>query len=84
MASVDVLVIGGGQAGLAASWRLMQSGRHHLVVDASATVGDSWRRRYDSLTLFTPRSLSALPGMELTGDPNGYAGRVEFANYLER
>lgn len=84
MASVDVLVIGGGQAGLAASWRLKQLGCLHLVVDASTAVGDSWRRRYDSLTLFTPRSLSALPGMQLTGDPDGYAGRVEFANYLER
>ena len=81
--NADVLVIGGGQAGLAASYRLTEARVAHLVVDASARVGDSWRRRYDSLTLFTPRSLSALPGFTLPGDPNGYASRDEFAQYLE-
>lgn len=80
----DVLVIGGGQAGLAASYRLAQAGLSHLVVDASERIGDSWRRRYHSLTLFTPRRLSALPGLALEGDPEGYAGRLEFADYLER
>lgn len=81
--AVDVLVIGGGQAGLAASYRLTQAGAEHLVVDASVRTGDSWRSRYDSLTLFTPRSLSALPGMVLPGDPDGYANRNEFADYLK-
>jgi putative flavoprotein involved in K+ transport len=81
--AVDVLIIGGGQAGLAASYRLNQAGAEHLVVDASARIGDSWRSRYDSLTLFTPRSLSGLPGMALPGDADGYAGRDEFAEYLE-
>lgn len=81
-APVDVLVIGGGQAGLAASWRLGEAGVSHVVIDASQEVGDSWRRRYHSLTLFTPRSLSALPGLALYGDPEGYASRTEFADYL--
>ncbi|SMQ68566.1 putative flavoprotein involved in K+ transport [Devosia lucknowensis] len=80
---VDVLVVGGGQAGLAASYRLSRAGASHIVVDASARIGDSWRRRYDSLTLFTPRTLSALPGLSLLGEPEGYAGRDEFADYLE-
>ncbi len=82
--NVDVLIVGGGQAGLAASYRLAQAGVPHLVVDASAQVGDSWRHRYHSLTLFTPRRLSSLPGAPLDGDPEGYAGRLEFADYLER
>lgn len=81
---VEVLVIGGGQAGLAASWHLNRAGTRHLVVDSSDAIGDSWRRRYDTLTLFTPRSLSALTGLELAGDQQGYAGRLEFADYLER
>lgn len=80
---VDVLVVGGGQAGLAASRRLSSEGRSHLVVDSSARVGDAWRQRYDSLTLFTPRSLSSLPDQPISGDPQGYAGRDEFADYLE-
>lgn len=81
---VEVLIVGGGQAGLAASWRLKQAGCSHLVVDASRVTGDSWRRRYHSLMLFTPRSLSALPGKALSGDQEGYASRLEFADYLER
>jgi putative flavoprotein involved in K+ transport len=81
---VDVLIVGGGQAGLAASYRLAKAGVSHLVVDASPRVGDSWRHRYDSLTLFTPRRLSSLPGAPLDGDPEGHAGRLEFADYLER
>jgi putative flavoprotein involved in K+ transport len=81
---VDVLVVGGGQAGLAASYRLVETGVSHLVVDASTRVGDSWRHRYHSLALFTPRRLSSLPGVPLDGDPEGYAGGLEFADYLER
>lgn len=80
---VSVLIIGGGQAGLAMSWRLRQAEVSHLVLDASAHIGDSWRHRYDSLTLFTPRHLSSLPGMPLPGDPDGYATRSEFADYLQ-
>lgn len=81
---VDVLVVGAGQAGLAASWRLKRAGCSHLIVDASKAIGDSWRRRYQSLVLFTPRGLSALPGKSLAGDEQGYATRLEFADYLER
>jgi Predicted flavoprotein involved in K+ transport len=80
---VDVLVVGGGQAGLAASYRLARAGASHVVVDALGRIGDSWRRRYDSLTLFTPRRLSALPGMAMAGNPEGYSSRDEFADYLE-
>lgn len=80
----DVLVIGGGQAGLAASHGLAKAGINFLVVDAALKVGDSWRQRYDSLALFTPRSISSLPGMVLPGDPEGYATKDEFADYLIR
>ncbi|MCK8780834.1 NAD(P)/FAD-dependent oxidoreductase [Rhizobium sp. NTR19] len=80
----DVLVIGAGQAGLAAAHFLTLEDIPHIVLDALPVVGDSWRRRYDALRLFTPRSLSSLPGMPLQGDPDGYAGRDEFADYLAR
>ena len=46
----------------------------------SATAGAT---RYDSLALFTPRAYSALPGLALTGDPNGYPSKDEIADYLE-
>lgn len=81
---LDVLVIGAGQAGLAMGYHLRESGLRFQLVDGQARVGDSWRKRYDSLKLFTPRTYSALPGMALQGDPDGYAGKDEFADYLEK
>ncbi|MDX0190388.1 SidA/IucD/PvdA family monooxygenase [Sinorhizobium meliloti] len=78
---VDALVIGAGQCGLAAANELATTGLTYLVVDSNA-VGESWRGRYDALTLFTPRNLSFLPGRELPGDPLGYASKDEFADYL--
>lgn len=78
-----VLVIGGGQAGLAAGYRLQERSIRFLIVEAHSRVGESWRRRYASLTLFTPRGFSALPGLPLAGDPEGYASGPEFAHYLE-
>ena len=78
-----VLVIGAGQAGLAAGYHLRRAGMAFTIVDASRRVGDSWRQRYDGLTLFTPRQFSALPGMELPGNREGYPDRDEFADYLE-
>lgn len=83
MKSTDVLVIGAGQAGLAMGYHLRKTSFRFLLVDGASRVGDSWRRRYDSLTLFTPRSLSSLPDLPLQGDPQGYASRDEFADYLE-
>ncbi|MDD7973463.1 flavin-containing monooxygenase [Roseinatronobacter alkalisoli] len=80
---VDVLVVGGAQAGLAAGYYLAKTEHSFLIVDRHNRVGDSWRSRYDSLTLFTPRALSALPGLLLDGDPEGYPARDEFAGYLE-
>lgn len=84
MRITDVLIIGAGQSGLAMAYHLKQTALSFHLVDGNRRVGDSWRKRYDSLTLFTPRSLSQLPGLSLDGEPNGYASRDEFADYLER
>lgn len=81
---LDVLIIGGGQAGLALGYHLQQTRQRFQIVERRARVGDNWRSRYDSLTLFTPRAYSALPGLALSGDPNGYPTRDEFAAYLEK
>jgi putative flavoprotein involved in K+ transport len=80
---VDVLVVGAGQAGLAAGYHLSAHGIDHRIVERARRVGDNWRERYDSLTLFTPRAYSVLPGRRLDGNPDGYPGRDEFADYLE-
>ena len=52
---IPVLVIGAGQAGLAAAYRLQQSGPDFRIVEGAGRIGDSWRKRYASLTLFTPK-----------------------------
>ncbi|MBA8879126.1 flavin-containing monooxygenase [Phyllobacterium myrsinacearum] len=83
LGDLDVLVIGGGQAGLAAGYHLKKTGVDFLIVEGGMQLGDSWRNRYDALTLFTPRAFSQLPGLELKGDPDGYAHRDEFADYLQ-
>lgn len=80
---IDVLVIGAGQAGLAAGYHLARTKLSYLIVDRHPRIGDSWRCRYDSLTLFTPRAFSTLPGLALDGNPEGYSTRDEFADYLK-
>jgi putative flavoprotein involved in K+ transport len=79
---LDVLVIGAGQAGLALGYHLRAGGVRFELVDRNARIGDSWRQRFESLSLFTPRSYSHLPGLRVDGDQNGYASRDEIADYL--
>jgi putative flavoprotein involved in K+ transport len=82
--TLDVLVIGAGQAGLALGYHLRTTSLRFQFVDRHARVGDSWRDRYDSLVLFTPRAYSGLPGLPVPGDPEGYPTKDELGDYLER
>jgi cation diffusion facilitator CzcD-associated flavoprotein CzcO len=63
----DTIVVGGGQAGLAAGYHLAQKDIDFLILDANDRVGDSWRKRWDSLQLFTPARYSGLPGLSFPG-----------------
>jgi putative flavoprotein involved in K+ transport len=83
MDTLDTVIVGGGQAGLALAHHLQRAGRRFTVVEAADRLGDSWRRRWDSLTLFTPRRYDALPGLAFPGDPEGCPGKDEVADYLE-
>jgi putative flavoprotein involved in K+ transport len=65
-------------------YHLQQAGHHLQIVDRHPRIGDSWRNRYDSLTLFTPRAYSALPGLPVPGDPQGYPTKDEIADYREQ
>jgi putative flavoprotein involved in K+ transport len=78
---VDTVVIGGGQAGLVMGHHLQRAGRGFVVLERSARVGDSWRRRYDSLRLFSPPRYASLPGMRIP--TRGFPTRDEMADYLE-
>ncbi|MCF6468312.1 pyridine nucleotide-disulfide oxidoreductase [Nonomuraea sp. MG754425] len=77
-----IIVIGAGQAGLAAGRELRLAGHDVLLVEAHARVGESWRRRWDSLRLFTPARFSSLPGLPLPGDGGRHPGKDEVADYL--
>ncbi|WP_436499627.1 flavin-containing monooxygenase [Actinokineospora sp. HUAS TT18] len=81
-AETDVLVIGAGQAGLAMGYELARVGLDFLIVDAAPEVGQSWRRRWDSLRLFTPARFSALPGLAFPAPADHLPGKDEVAAYL--
>jgi putative flavoprotein involved in K+ transport len=80
---LDVLVIGGGQAGLAMGYHLAQSGRSFQIVDAAAEVGGTWRSRWDSLRLFTSGRYDSLPGLPFPAAPDTYPGKDDVADYLQ-
>jgi putative flavoprotein involved in K+ transport len=80
---VETVVIGGSQAGLAAGYHLRRHGLPFVIVDENERVGDAWRKRWDSLRLFTPASYNGLPGMPFPGPASVYPTKDETANYLE-
>jgi putative flavoprotein involved in K+ transport len=79
----EVAVIGGSQAGLAMGHCLVRQGRRFVILERGDSIAPAWRERWDSLTLFTPRRYSALPGLPFPGDPDGYPTRDEVVGYLE-
>src|ERR1700682_2944323 len=83
-AAVDVAIVGGGQAGLATSWYLTQSGIDHVVLEAGR-VAETWRtRRWDSFCLVTPNWSVKLPGATYDGpDPDGYMSLAELVDYFQ-
>jgi putative flavoprotein involved in K+ transport len=78
----EVIVAGGGQAGMAAGYYLAQAGIPFLILDAGTRAGEAWRQRWDSLELFTPARYSSLPSLPFPGDPRHYPGKDEAADYM--
>ncbi|WP_448699385.1 flavin-containing monooxygenase [Mucilaginibacter sp. AW1-3] len=78
----DIIVIGGGQAGLAAGYHLSLTGEDYIILDDQQNTGDSWRKRWQSLRLFTPAWTNGLPGMPFPGDPKAFATKDEMADFL--
>lgn len=79
---LDVVVVGGGQAGLAVSYYLREQHLGFVVLDASPEVGHVWRSRWDSLRLFTPAQYASLPGWPFPAEADTYPGRDQVADYL--
>ena len=79
-----VIVVGGGQAGLAVSYELTARGVEHVVLER-ARVGQLWRGLWDSFCLVTPNWTMSLPGAAYAGDdPEGFVPRDEIVRYLQR
>src|SRR6478672_7434333 len=80
----ETVVIGGGQAGLAVGHYLASDDADFVILDGASRIGDSWRRRWDSLRLFTPAAYSGLPGMPFPAPPTHLPDKDEVADYLAR
>src|SRR5205807_7462545 len=79
---LDVIVVGGGQAGLAIGYLLAQQSRNFVILEAASEPAAAWRQRWDSLKLFTPGRYDGLPGLGFPGDARRYPGRDEVVAYL--
>jgi putative flavoprotein involved in K+ transport len=80
---LDVVVVGGSQAGLAMAWHLAQRGLRFVVLEAGPELGSVWRSRWDSLRLFTPAQYDALPGMAFPAAADTYPTKDPVADYLQ-
>lgn len=80
----DVVVIGGGQAGLSLGFYLRRSGLRYIILDAQKKAGGAWLRGWNSLRLFSPAQWSSLPGWLFPGNPARYPDRDEVISYLEQ
>ena len=80
---VTAVIVGGGQAGLAASHCLAGHGIDHVVLERGE-VANAWRRqRWDSLQLLTPNWLTRLPGCRYPcADPDGYMNAAQVADFI--
>jgi putative flavoprotein involved in K+ transport len=78
----EVVVVGGGQAGLAISYHLSEQGRRFALLEAAGEPAAAWRARWDSLRLFTPVRYDSLPGLAFPGELDSYPGRDDVVGYL--
>ncbi len=84
MKTLDVIVIGGGQSGLALGYYLRRSGLSFTILDGNDRPGGSWQHFWKSLRLFSPAQWSSLPGVIMSGGPDYYPTRDETIEYLKR
>jgi putative flavoprotein involved in K+ transport len=84
--SIDTVIVGAGQAGLAVSYYLTQQGRAHVVLERSSRTANAWRnQRWDSFTFVTPNWMTRLPGTEdLKGNPDGFMSRAEIISFFDQ
>src|ERR1043165_2909239 len=82
MESIETVIIGAGQAGLATGYHLRRLDRPFVIIDANRRLGDNWQQQWDSLTLYSPAKYDGLPGMPFPAPAWSYPGKDEVAGYL--
>ena len=80
---LGTVVIGGSQSGLAIGYFLKKRSLPFVILDENERIGNAWRKRWDSLCLFTPARYNGLPGMPFPRRPWAYPTKDEIAGYLE-
>jgi putative flavoprotein involved in K+ transport len=80
---IQTIVIGAGQAGLSVGYHLAKHGTPFLILEADARVGDVWRKRWDSLRLFTPAFLDSLVGLPFPAPSRSFPTKDAMGDYLE-
>jgi putative flavoprotein involved in K+ transport len=83
MERFETVIVGGGQAGLAAAYHLKKKGHPFVLLDAEERIGDAWRKRWDSLRLFTPAKYNGLPGLRFPAPRWSFPTKDEMGDYLE-
>ena len=78
----QVVVIGGGQAGLSVGYHLARRGLSFVILDANGRVGDAWRNRWDSLRLFTPARFDGLDGMKFPAPKESFPSKDAMADRI--
>jgi putative flavoprotein involved in K+ transport len=79
----ETVIVGGGQAGLATGYHLAKLGQSFVILDASERVGDAWRKRWDSLRLYSPAAYDGLPGMRFPAPRASFPTTHDMGDYLE-
>jgi putative flavoprotein involved in K+ transport len=79
----ETVIIGGGQAGLSVAYYLAQQERSFVILEANDRIGDNWRKRFDSLRLYSPSQYDGLPGWDVPLPPWTYPTKDQIADYLE-
>ena len=79
----DVVIIGAGQAGLAAGYHLAKRKIPFLILEEHARIGDNWRTRWESLRLYSPAVVDGLPGTRFPAKRFAYPSGREMGDYLE-
>jgi putative flavoprotein involved in K+ transport len=80
----SIVVIGGGQTGLAAGYELVKRGIDFVILERGSRLGEHWRPRWDSLRVFTPARFDGLPGLPFHGDEGRNLTKDQMSGYLEK